>query len=59
MSLWNVDDKATSELIPEFVKNLYTYIPAKALRKAVVQLKKQYPKQPYKWACFVFFGISR
>jgi CHAT domain-containing protein len=59
MSLWNFDDKATSELIPEFVENLYTDIPAEALRKAFVQLKKKYPKQPYKWASLVSFGISR
>lgn len=58
MSLWNVDDAATNELMQAFVKHLKDDIPAEALRKAMVEIKEQRPA-PSQWASFVLFGTPR
>ncbi len=59
MSLWSVDDAATSELMQAFVKHLKNNdIPAEALRKAMLEVRKQRPA-PSQWASFVLFGTPR
>lgn len=58
MSLWSVDDKATSELMRAFVDNLRDNVPAEALRLAMLDLKTRQPN-PSKWASFVLFGTPR
>jgi CHAT domain-containing protein len=58
MSLWSVDDLATSELMQAFIKHLENDIPAEALREAMLEVRKQYPA-PSQWASFVLFGTPR
>ena len=58
MSLWTVDDEATSQLMQAFVKYLATHIPAQALRQAMLEVRQNYP-DPAKWASFVLFGTPR
>lgn len=58
MSLWSVDDKATSELMQAFVKYLETYFPSEALRQAMLEIRHQY-SEPSQWASFVIFGTPR
>lgn len=58
MSLWSVDDAATNNLMQAFVKNLENDIPASALRKAMLEVRKQHP-YPSEWASFVLFGTPR
>ncbi len=58
MSLWSVDDAATSELMQAFIKHLENDIPAEALREAMLEVRKQYPA-PSQWASFVLFGTPR
>jgi CHAT domain-containing protein/tetratricopeptide (TPR) repeat protein len=66
MTLWKVDDKFTSELMPEFYKNLFTKKLSKveALSQAKLQLmstKTQdiYYQHPFFWASFCLFGEPR
>lgn len=58
MSLWNVDDEATSELMQAFIRHLKSDIPSEALRQAMVETREDYPS-PSKWASFVLFGTPR
>ncbi|MBD0296095.1 MAG: CHAT domain-containing protein, partial [Flavisolibacter sp.] len=53
VSLWQVPDKATMELMTSFYKNWLSGLSTgEALRKAQLQLKEKY-KHPYFWAAFV------
>ncbi|MBD0331780.1 MAG: CHAT domain-containing protein, partial [Chitinophagaceae bacterium] len=53
VSLWQVPDKATMELMTSFYKNwLSGQSTREALRRAQLQLKERY-KHPYFWAAFV------
>jgi len=56
MSLWNVSDAATVSLMQSYVSHLQEDIPAEALRKAMVETRKDYPS-PANWAAFVYFGL--
>ena len=59
VSLWNVNDKATSELMTRFYQKLLKeqQAPAAALRSAQVEMWKQKTWQaPYFWASFVIQG---
>jgi len=58
MSLWSVDDQATSRLMQEFVNHLATQIPSEALRQAMLAVRQEY-SEPSKWASFVMFGTPR
>lgn len=58
MSLWSVDDQATNMLMQTFVKHLENYIPSEALRQAMLEARKDYPK-PSEWASFLLFGTPR
>jgi CHAT domain-containing protein len=58
MSLWSVNDDATNELMQAFVKHLENDIPAEALRKAMLDVKKK-RTAPSQWASFVLFGTPR
>ena len=58
-SLWKVDDAATSELMGEFYKQMFTnkLKPAAALRAAQVKMSQQKRWQsPYYWAGFFLQG---
>ena len=59
VSLWNVNDKATAELMQRFYRGMLRekLTPAAALRKAQVELA-QHPQwhSPYYWAAFVLQG---
>jgi len=58
-TLWSVDDKAASELIAEFYRNLKApaVSKAKALQKAQVKLLYELNYQhPYYWAPFLLIG---
>jgi CHAT domain-containing protein len=60
MSLWNVDDDATAFLMNRFLFHLQqknTHLPTGALRLAVLDAMKQFPK-PAKWASFTVFGVD-
>lgn len=58
MTLWNVDDLATRDLMSEFMGR-YTadeaVHPAEALRQAMLALRTRYP-DPARWGAFVMFG---
>ena len=59
MSLWNVSDEATADLMVAFINELETgveFIPAVALRNAILQTREKWPN-PAHWASFVVFGI--
>jgi CHAT domain-containing protein len=58
MSLWSVDDQATSNLMQSFINYLQTNIPSEALRKAMLKMKQKY-SEPALWASFVVFGTPR
>jgi CHAT domain-containing protein/Tfp pilus assembly protein PilF len=60
VSLWSVDDKATSDLMQDFYKNLWQSQKshAAALREAQLKLWKQ-NKSPYYWAAFTLQGEWR
>lgn len=58
MSLWSVNDAATNELMQKFIDNLRTDIPSEALRKAMIETRKNRPN-PSDWASFVLFGTPR
>lgn len=58
-SLWKVDDVATSALMAEFYKQMFTnkLTPAAALRAAQLEIsKKKQWQSPYYWAGFVIQG---
>jgi len=57
-SLWRVDDKATSELMEIFYKNLRTMGRAEALQQAQLTMMKEYDN-PYYWGAFVLYGDYR
>jgi len=57
-SLWKLDDRATSELMAEFYKNLKTMGRAEALQRAQIEMMKKY-KNPYYWGAFVLYGDYR
>jgi CHAT domain-containing protein len=56
-TLWEIDDKATSELIVEFYRQLKTtgISKSRALKNAQVKLMKQY-SHPYYWSPFLLVG---
>lgn len=58
MSLWSVDDRATSKLMQAFMKHLETQLPSEALRQAMIEVSQEY-SEPSKWASFVMFGTPR
>jgi CHAT domain-containing protein len=56
MSLWTVDDEATTELMVDFYTGLArTKSPASALRSAQMRLMQQRP-HPFFWSPFVLLG---
>jgi CHAT domain-containing protein len=62
VSLWNVNDQATSELMARFYQKMLkeNQRPAAALRAAQVEMWKQKQWQaPYYWAAFVLQGEWR
>jgi CHAT domain-containing protein/Tfp pilus assembly protein PilF len=59
VSLWNVNDKATAELMQRFYRGMLreNLPPAAALRKAQTELAQQTQwRSPYYWAAFVLQG---
>lgn len=65
MSLWNVDDQVTSDLMQRFVQYLvdaenFSDYPraSEALRQAMLDIKQSHP-DPVKWASFNLFGTPR
>jgi CHAT domain-containing protein len=59
VSLWNVNDKATAELMARFYRGMLkeNKTPAAALRVAQVEMSRQRQWQsPYYWAAFVLQG---
>ncbi len=56
LSLWEVDDRSTAELMKEFYGGLTRdRKKADALRLAMLELRKRYP-HPYYWAPFKLIG---
>jgi CHAT domain-containing protein len=55
MSLWDVDDEVTVELMSAFVQTLKDEPPAEALRRAMLSTRAKHPKVS-DWASFVMFG---
>ncbi|MBO3460780.1 CHAT domain-containing protein [Aetokthonos hydrillicola] len=56
VSLWQVGDKSTAFLMPEFYRQLqHNHDKARALRQAMLATMKKYPN-PSDWAAFVFIG---
>ena len=61
VSLWQVDDRSTSELMTEFYEQLMAdkkRDKAQALRKAMLKTMKKYPTRPRYWAAFTLIGES-
>ena len=58
VSLWKLDDRATSELMAEFYKNLRTMSRAEALQRAQLAMMKRY-ENPYYWGAFALYGDYR
>lgn len=58
MSLWSVSDDATTFLMARFNRHVLTMTPAVALRRAMLETRKDYP-EPSLWAPFVLFGTPR
>jgi CHAT domain-containing protein len=61
VSLWKVDDEATSDLMVSFYRNLGRVgDKAEALRRAKLELidRSRY-SHPYYWAAFILVGRSR
>lgn len=59
VSLWNVNDRATAELMQRFYRGMLRehLTPAAALRRAQVELVQQTQwRSPYYWAAFVLQG---
>src|SRR5258708_40100923 len=59
VSLWNVNDKATAELMARFYRGMLreNKTPAAALRTAQTEMSRQKEWQsPYYWAAFVLQG---
>jgi CHAT domain-containing protein len=59
VSLWNVNDQATSELMARFYRRMLkgNQRPASALRMAQVEMWRQVRwRAPYYWATFVLQG---
>ena len=60
MSLWDVDDRATSELMESFVGSVAAgQAVDRALQSAMLDLRRRYPSPSY-WASFsVYGGVER
>ena len=58
VSLWKLDDRATSELMAEFYRNLKTMSRSEALQQAQLVMMKKYDN-PYYWGAFVLYGDYR
>ena len=59
VSLWNVDDDATAELMAEFYRGFTTgKDKADALREAMRKVRRQ-SNDPYKWAAFLLVGEAK
>ena len=58
VSLWKLDDRATSELMAEFYKNLRSMSRAEALQQAQLAMMNKY-ENPYYWGAFVLYGDYR
>jgi CHAT domain-containing protein len=54
-TLWQVNDRASYELMREFYANLRTMKKSEALRQAQLTTKKEFP-QPFFWAAYVLTG---
>ena len=54
MSLWKVDDEATTMMMEQFYKNLMSgKSKRKAFSLAQQKVRKKYPAEPKKWAAFI------
>jgi CHAT domain-containing protein len=57
VSLWQVNDQATSALMVDFYRSLSTQSDkAMALRQAMLKTKQRFPSPEY-WAAFTLIGI--
>ncbi len=57
ITLWEISDKATPELVKEFYKNLKT---GKSVKEALTEAKRKFIKQnknPYYWMPFLLYGL--
>jgi CHAT domain-containing protein len=58
MSLWNVDDEATTELMSSFMSSYSGDNPSEALRRAMIKTREDFRDHAF-WASFVIFGTPR
>lgn len=60
MSLWSVDDEATTQLMTDFVAELRTAQPPEALRRAMRQVRdaSRRTRDPVYWASFAVIGAT-
>ena len=60
MSLWNIDDQATAELMSQFVSYLPNDLslqPHEAMRQAMIFYRNNIDPNPKNWAAFSIFGV--
>lgn len=55
-TLWNVNDRATEELMGDFADGLARQRPADALRAAMLAARDRHPDDPALWAGVMLFG---
>ena len=55
-TLWNVNDRATEELMGDFADGLARLRPADALRAAMLAARDRHPDDPALWAGVMLFG---
>jgi CHAT domain-containing protein len=60
MSLWSVDDQATTVLMLAFISHLRELPAPDALRRAMIELRDggDQPTSPALWASFMIIGVT-
>ena len=55
-SLWPIDDESAREIASNLYSGGSALPTAASLARAKAALRRRYPRQPYRWAGFVWYG---